>query len=138
MIYEKELYHNLILHFPIALLVIGYFFDFASVAFKNDLFYKFSFWNLGLGIITGIFSIITGFIKDNANVKSHITNPFDIWTTHGSNMIVAIILFYVIFIVKFYWGSIVNRKLLLFFHTLVICFFIHGADLGAKLAGRLF
>ena len=137
MIYDKELYHYLILHFPIALFIIGYIFDFFSILFKNDLFNKFSFWNLGLGIITGFFSIITGFIKDASRTPTHMLEPFNIWDTHGSHMIVAIILFYAVFIIKFYWGNIINKKLLFFMHSLALLFFIHGAHLGAKLAGRL-
>ena len=36
MIYDKELYHYLILHFPIAMFIVGYIFDMLSVLFKND------------------------------------------------------------------------------------------------------
>ena len=77
MIYEKELYHYLILHFPIALFITGYIFDLLYVAFGNTLFYKFGFWNLGIGIITGFITIITGFITDNSMV-GHMANPFPI------------------------------------------------------------
>ena len=138
MIYDKELYHYLILHFPIAMFIMGYVFDTLSILLKNDLLGKFSFWNLGLGIITGIFSIITGFITDASSASTHLIEPLNIWNTHGSHMIVAILLFYIIFIIKFYWGSIINKKMLFLLHTLVLLFFVHGAHLGAKLAGRLF
>ena len=138
MIYDKELYHYLILHFPIAMFIVGYIFDMLSVLFKNDFLSKFSFWNLGIGIITGIFSIITGFITDASSDKTHLVNPLNIWDTHGSHMVVAILLFYIIFIVKFYWGTVINKKILLLLHTFALLFFVHGAHLGAKLAGRFF
>ena len=40
MIYDKELYHYLILHFPIAMFIIGYVFEVLSILFKNDLLSK--------------------------------------------------------------------------------------------------
>ena len=50
-IYEKEVYHYLMLHFPIALFLTGYIFDLLYISIGNSLFYKFGFWNLGIGII---------------------------------------------------------------------------------------
>ena len=98
MIYEKELYHYLMLHFPIALFITGYIFDLLYIFLGNSLFYKFGFWNLGIGIITGVFTIIAGFITDNSLV-GHMENLFPIWTTHGTHMIAAIIIFYIMIII---------------------------------------
>ena len=136
MIYEKELYHYLILHFPIALFITGYIFDLLYVLIGNDLFYKFGFWNLGIGIITGVFAIIAGFITDNSLV-GHMENPFPIWTTHGTHMIVAIIIFYIIFLLRFFFEQNINKKYLFIIHSLAIMFFIHGAHIGLKLADHL-
>ena len=136
MIYEKELYHYLILHFPIALFITGYFFDLLYVLIGNDLFYKFGFWNLGIGIITGVFTIIAGFITDNSLV-GHMENPFPIWTTHGTHMISAIIIFYIIFLLRFFFEQNINKKYLFIIHSLAVMFFIHGAHIGLKLADHL-
>ena len=136
MFYEKELYHYLILHFPIALFITGYIFDLLYVLIGNDLFYKFGFWNLGIGIITGVFTIITGFITDNSLV-GHMENPFPIWTTHGTHMIVAIIIFYIIFLLRFFFEQNINKKYLFIIHSLAVMFFIHGAHIGLKLADHL-
>ena len=136
MIYEKELYHYLILHFPIALFITGYFFDLLDVLIGNDLFYKFGFWNLGIGIITGVFTIIAGFITDNSLV-GHMENPFPIWTTHGTHMITAIIIFYIIFLLRFFFEQNINKKYLFIIHSLAVMFFIHGAHIGLKLADHL-
>ena len=136
MIYEKELYHYLILHFPIALFITGYIFDLLYVLIGNDLFYKFGFWNLGIGIITGVFTIIAGFITDNSLV-GHMENPFPIWTTHGTHMIVAIIIFYIIFLLRFFFEQNINKKYLFIIHSLAVMFFIHGAHIGLKLADHL-
>ena len=136
MIYDREIYHYLFLHFPIALFVLGYFFNFAAVVFKDELFNKFSFWNLGLGIITGIATIMTGFITDDI-VMGHMDNPLPVWSTHGTHMIIAVALFYILFIIKFYWGTILKDKYILFIHTIILFFFIHGTHIGAKLADRV-
>ena len=136
MIYEKELYHYLILHFPIALFITGYIFDLLYVFIGNDLFYRFGFWNLGIGIITGVFAIITGFITDNSLV-GHMENPFPIWTTHGTHMIAAIVIFYIIFLLRFFFEQNINKKYLFIIHSLAIMFFIHGAHIGLKLADHL-
>ena len=136
MMYDKETYHYIFLHFPIALFSVGYLFNVFAFFLKDELLDKFGFWNLGLGIISGIISIITGFITDNV-IVGHMTDPFPIWYTHGSHMIIAIIMFYLFFILKFYWGSLIKDKYLLFLHTLLLLFFIHGTHIGAKLADRI-
>jgi len=136
MMYDKETYHYIFLHFPIALFSVGYLFNVFAFFLKDELLDKFGFWNLGLGIISGIISIITGFITDNV-IVGHMTDPFPIWYTHGSHMIIAIIIFYLFFILKFYWGSLIKDKYLLFLHTLLLLFFIHGTHIGAKLADRI-
>ena len=138
MIYEKEMYHFLILHFPIALFVTGYIFDIVGYIKSVDLFKKFSFWNLIMGVFWGILSIISGFVTDQD--IGHMESPFPILTTHGTHMITAIILFSFIIIIKNLnqKGKInIPEKFILLFHTLAIIFFIHGAHIGAKLADRL-
>ena len=77
MFYEKELYHYLILHFPIALFITGYLFDLVFFYNKDNFYSKCGFMLMGCGIITGIISIITGFITDNTLV-GHMEEPFPI------------------------------------------------------------
>jgi len=138
MIYDKELYHFLFLHFPIALFITGYMFDLLGYVKSNSNFNQFGFWNLSLGIFGGILSIVTGFITDQS--IGHMDNPLPIWTTHGTHMITAVILFICLLILK-----ILNSKekinispiIVLIIHTLILMFFIHGTHIGAKLADRL-
>ena len=136
MIYEKETYHFLFLHFPIALFIIGYLYTFLAFFLKDDTFHKFGFWNLGLGILFGIFSIITGFITDN-EIVGHMDNPLPVLTTHGTHMIVSILLFIIFFIFKVYFRKFIKEKYFLFMHTILLIFFIHGTHIGAKLADRI-
>ena len=138
MIYEKEMYHFLILHFPIALFVTGYIFDIVGYIKSVDLYKKFSFLNLIMGVFWGILSIISGFVTDQ-NI-GHMESPFPIWTTHGTHMITAVILFSFIIIIKNLnqKGKInIPEKFVLLFHTLAIIFFMHGAHIGAELADRI-
>ena len=138
MIYEKEIYHFLILHFPIALFITAYIFDVIGYINSNSLFDKFSYWNLIMGVFWGILSIMTGFITDQG--IGHMDSPFPVWTTHGTHMILAIILFFLIVIIKnlSQKGKLnISKKIILLIHLIVLLFFIHGAHIGAKLADRL-
>ncbi len=138
MIYEKEMFHYLLLHFPIALFVTGYIFD-CLLIFNNNNFNNFSLWNIGMGLFWGILTIITGFITDNS-LYGHMESPFPIWTTHGTHMIIAILLFLIFFVLKYLKLKnrlFISRNILFIIHTLILLFFIHGTHIGAKLADRL-
>ncbi len=139
MIYEKEMFHYLLLHFPIALFITGYIFECLDILTDHINFKKFSFWNLGMGIFWGILTIISGFITDNS-LYGHMENPLPVWSTHGTHMIISIFLFFILLILKYF--TLKNRimlssKLLFLIHSLLILFFVHGTHIGAKLADRL-
>ena len=119
MIYEKEMFHYLLLHFPIALFVTGYLFDFISFLKKDNIFYVFSLWNMGMGIFWGILSIFSGFITD-WSLYGHMEEPLPIWTTHGTHMIIAIVLFLFLLIVKYmaYINKInLSKTTIIFIHS---------------------
>ena len=136
MIYEKEMFHYLLLHFPIALFATGYLFDLISFFNKNNTFYTFSLWNMGMGIFWGILSIFSGFITD-WSLYGHMEEPLPIWTTHGTHMITSIVIFYIIFLLRFFFQENINKKYLFIIHSLAVLFFVHGVHIGAKLADRL-
>ena len=96
MIYEKETYHFLVLHFPIALFITGYLFDILGYKLSNHLYSKFGLWNMGMGIFWGIITIITGFITDQD--IGHMDNLFPVWTTHGTHMICAVSFFILVLV----------------------------------------
>ena len=139
MIYEKEMFHYLLLHFPIALFVTGYIFDCLLFFNNNNNFNNFSLWNIGMGLFWGILTIITGFITDNS-LYGHMESPFPIWTTHGTHMIIAILLFLIFFVLKYFKLKnrlFISRNILFIIHTLILLFFIHGTHIGAKSADGL-
>tara|TARA_B110000014_G_scaffold213168_1_gene165887 strand:+ start:43 stop:459 length:417 start_codon:yes stop_codon:yes gene_type:complete len=138
MVYEKEMYHFLILHFPIALFFTGFIFDVAGYVKSDEQLKKFSDWNITMGVFWGALTIITGFITDQS--IGHMDSPLPIWTTHGTHMIVAILLFLLIIIIKKLNNKEkikISENYILLFHSLVLMFFMHGAHIGAKLADRL-
>ncbi len=138
MIYEKEMYHFLILHFPIALFFTAYVLDIVGYIKSDSLVQRFSYWNLIMGLFWGVLSIVSGFITDQD--IGHMNSPFPVWTTHGTHMIIAVALFLLIIIIKYLNKEEklhIPEKFILFIHTLVIMFFIHGAHIGARLADRL-
>ena len=139
MIYEKEMFHYLLIHFPIALFITGYLFDLLSFFKKNIIYNTFSLWNLGMGVFWAILTIISGFITDKS-LYGHMESPFPIWTTHGTHMIIASILLLTIFIIKYLKSKDkinLSLKVIIALHTLAVIFFVHGTHIGAKLADRL-
>ena len=138
MVYEKEMYHFLILHFPIALFITGYIFDVAGYIKSDNQLKKFSYWNMIMGVFWGILAIITGFITDQD--IGHMDSPFPIWSTHGTHMILSVFLFFSIIIIKNLSKNgklLISERFILLFHSLSLIFFMHGAHIGAKLADRL-
>ena len=116
MLYDKEVYHFLVLHFPIALLVTGFIYDILYTILKKSEFENYVFWTMGMGIIWGIISIITGYIT--AIEFGYVESIFDIFDKkHPTNMIICIIYFIILFILKY---KKFNPKILIFLHTLGI------------------
>ena len=64
--YDKEVYHFLVLHFPIALFITGFIFNvFYLLYYSSDFserIKEYFIWTMGMGIIWSILSIITGFV----------------------------------------------------------------------------
>jgi len=131
--YEKEVYHFLVLHFPIALLVTGYFFDILYSILNKSEYRNYVLWMMGMGIIWGLISIITGYIT--AIELEYLDSVFNIFEKkHPTNMILCIVYFIILFILKY---KRINNKILIFLHTFGIGLLMYGAHLGAKWADRI-
>ena len=59
MIYEKEMFHYLFLHFPIALFCTAFIFELISLINEKKIYATFVLWNIGMAIFWSIFSIIS-------------------------------------------------------------------------------
>ena len=123
--FDKETYHLLVLHFPIALFITGYIINCIYLYNEKYVFLDFMKWLMGMGIFWGFLSISTGLIADWEVV-------FEI---HGILMILCI--FYFIFLFYLHNKNIHN-KLFLFLHTIGIVLLIYGAHQGALLCGLHF
>ena len=60
--YDKEVYHFLFLHFPIALFITGYLFHIFFIFLNKAEFEQYTLWTMGMGILWSLVSIITGYI----------------------------------------------------------------------------
>jgi len=131
--YDKEVYHFLFLHFPIALFVTGYLFHvFFIISDKLEL-KKYMLWTMGMSIIWSVASIITGYIT--AIEMEYISSLSGVLEKqHSYIMILATILFILTFILS---NKNFNTKVLLFFHSLAVIILLYGTHLGAKWAERI-
>jgi len=137
MIYDKEVYHFLSLHFPIALFITGYIFHILFIFLDKIEFEQYILWTMGMGILWSLVSIITGYIT--AIEMEYISSFMDILQKRGINkhshmMILATGLFIATFILI---NKKINIKILLFIHSLAVILLIYGTHLGAKWAERI-
>ena len=131
--YDKEVYHFLFLHFPIALFITGYLFHVLFIFINRIEFKNYMLWTMGMGILWSLVSIITGYIT--AIEMEYITSLSDILDKeHSYIMISATILFILSFILI---NKKNNIKFSLFFHSLAVILLAYGTHLGAKWAERI-
>ena len=141
--------HMMIMHFPIALFIVGYFFEIASYILNSQKLNEYAIYNTGIGVLFGIPTIITGLLSDwfvNEGEWSiglgFISNKLfwkvNILNNHGIYMILCIVLFSIVFAIK-----IKNRKsyqpnrfveiFLFVLQSMCILLLIYGSHLGSLL-----
>ena len=133
--YEKEVYHFLVLHFPIALFVTGFIFNvFYLLNIPSDFSEKikeYIKWTMGMGIIWSFLSIITGFIT--ALELEYMESIFDfINKPHAYIMILSTVIFSILFSMKN-----IDKKIFFVLHLCSIILLIYGTHIGAKWADRI-
>ena len=133
--YEKEVYHFLVLHFPIALFVTGFIFNvFYLLNISSDFSEKikeYIKWTMGMGVIWSFLSIITGFIT--ALELEYMESIFDfINKPHAYIMILSTVIFSILFIMKN-----IDKKIFFVLHLCSIILLIYGTHIGAKWADRI-
>ena len=133
-----ETIHPLFVHFPIALFSTGLFFDiFSRIFYKEELEHA-GFWTMFMGLISCVFTNITGlivFLED-----SSLSDIFQFY--HGIIVWISILLLLALFIIriKFQLDLIYSNSksnLYLFCHILAVSLLFAASHLGAKTAGRL-
>ena len=124
--------HPLFIHFPIALLSSGLFFDILHRLTYNDEFEHTAFWCLGLGIISCLFANITGLFAflDEASI----TDFFKF--THGFLAWLITLIFIVLFWIRIKFQldlQYSHRKKILYFliYVCAVGILFYTAHLGA-------
>ena len=131
--YDREVYHFLFLHFPIALFITGFFFHILLIFLDKIEFEQYMLWTMGMGILWSLLSIITGYIA--ATEMDYISSLSGILQKqHSYIMVLATVLFSVTFILI---SRKKNIKILLLIHSLAIILLAYGTHLGAKWAERI-
>ena len=131
--YDREVYHFLFLHFPIALFFTGFFSHILLIFLDKIEFEQYMLWTMGMGILWSLLSIITGYITA---IEMDYISSFSgiLQKQHSYIMILATALFSVTFILI---SRKKNIKILLLIHSLAIILLAYGTHLGAKWAERI-
>ena len=136
--YSLDTIHPLFVHFPIALLSTGLFFDILSLVFhREDLQYA-GFWCMCMGIVSSLASNFTGLMAFLSEGSFSDLPGF----THGLFVWSALIIFISLFWVRIQFQldlqySAWKRYLYLILHILAVGILFYGSHLGAITAERI-
>lgn len=132
--HEIEHIHPILVHFVIAPLIIAVAFDFVWLFKKNELFQKFSWYNLNVAAIFGVLSIITGLIAEENVIFSEVSKE-----TFYSHENVSFI-FIILLLIQALWriglnGKYPQKLLYVYYFVIITSLFsvIYTAYLGGKL-----
>ena len=139
--YSLETIHPLFIHFPIALLSTGLFFDILALMFHNEDLEHAGFWCMLMGLISCLFSNFTGLMAFLA--EGELLDLLN-WSYRFHVLIAWCITF---IIAALFWARIklqldlryspLKRFLYLMIHILKVGILFYGAHLGAKAAERI-
>ena len=139
--YSLETIHPLFIHFPIALLSTGLFFDILALMFHNDDLEHAGFWCMLMGLISCLFSNFTGLMAFLA--EGEFLDLLN-WSYRFHFLIAWCITF---IIGTLFWARIkfqidlryspLKRFIYVTVHILGVGILFYGAHLGAKAAERI-
>ena len=126
--------HPMVVHFPIALLIIGTAVDLLGVVLKREDLTMVGKWNLYLGAASLLLVVATGLLADGA--VEHSDEAHEIMTNHKNIGIVVLALFAFLAI----WRGIEGQgseekygKVRLVLSIIGLIFMTYGASLGGRL-----
>ena len=136
-LFSLDQIHNQVIHFPIALLSASVLFDFIGYFSNNIKMYSTSWYLLILGTLSALSAVLTGFIADSA--QGHMSEPFPIFTTHGSTQIFASLLFLSLLVWRYVNKRTETKPSRVYLSTSMVGILIlfYGGHLGAIIAGRI-
>ena len=132
MIFTLENLHPLFIHFPIALLSSGLFFDLLYRITNHDELDHAGFWCLALGIISCLFANFTGVIAFLSEASFAELPKF----IHNLLMWLITFLFIILFWVRIKFQldlqySSFKRNVYFLIHVIIVCILFYAAHLGA-------
>ena len=139
--YSLESIHPLFIHFPIALLSTGLFFDILAVIFQDENLEHAGFWCMLMGVISCLFSNFTGLMAFLAEGElldllnwTYLTHFLIAWST---TFIFAILFWARIKLQMDFRYSRSKHYIYFTIHILTVGILFYGAHLGAKAAERI-
>ena len=139
--YSLETIHPLFIHFPIALLSTGLFFDIVAMIFHQEDLEHAGFWCMLMGVISCVFTNFTGLMAFLA--EGELSDLFN-WSYRYHFMIAwcTTLIFAILFWVRIKFQldlrySPIKRSLYVMIHILTVGILFYGAHLGAKAAERI-
>ena len=139
--YSLETIHPLFIHFPIALLATGLFFDILAMTLNHEELEHAGFWCMLMGIISCLFSNFTGLMAFLA--EGELSDLFK-WSYRFHFLIAwcTTLIFTILFWVRIKFQldlrcSTTTRSLYVMIHILTVGILFYGAHLGAKAAERI-
>ena len=134
--------HPLVIHFPIALLSVGFLCDVLGFIFQKKSLEHAGWWNLFFGVISSVCALITGLIADFGGSPRLIDEPFPLHENHAYLQILVVCVFLSLMV----WRIKLRRALPLDSKTsliylgvlgITVGILFYGSHLGAVLSGRI-
>ena len=133
--------HPLIIHFPIALLSVGFLCDLLSYVLQNKSLAHAGWWNFVFGVVSSVCALITGLITDLSSKPSLVGEPFPVHENHASLQIFVVCIFLALMIWRINLrGSLPanSRNAVIYLGVLgvAVAILFYGSHLGAVFSGR--
>jgi len=133
--------HPLIIHFPIALLSVGFLCDLLSYILQNKSLAYAGWWNFIFGVVSSICALITGLITDLSSKPSLVDEPFPVHENHASIQIFVVCIFLALMIWRINLrGSLPSNSRDAFIYLgvlgVAVAILFYGSHLGAIFSGR--
>ena len=133
--------HPLIIHFPIALLSVGFLCDLLSYILQNKSLAHAGWWNFIFGVVSSVCALITGLITDLSSKPSLVDELFPVHENHASLQIFVVCIFLALMIWRINLrGSLPtnSRNAVIYLGVLgvAVAILFYGSHLGAVFAGR--
>jgi uncharacterized membrane protein len=134
--------HPLVIHFPIALLSVGFLCDVLGFVFQKKSLEHAGWWNLFFGMFSSICAFITGLIADFGGSPRLIDEPFPLYENHAYLQILVICVLLILVLWRIKLGRSIplgSRRALAYLCVfgVTVGVLFYGSHLGAVLSGRI-